>query len=77
MKNKLILSLVVLLVAVSVLAVSAQDTTTVDDAISESVSDDNVISVDENDNDVLEDNGIIMSCLRMTNQVSPKSLMLI
>lgn len=50
MKSKLMMSLVVLLVAVSVLAVSAQDTTTVDDAISESVSDDNALSIDDSDN---------------------------
>ena len=56
MKNKLMLSLVVLLVAVSVLAVSAQDATTLNDTVSESVSEDNVISVDESDNDVLEYN---------------------
>ena len=46
MKNKLILSFIVLLVAVSVLAVSAQDATTVDDVISERVSDDNALSID-------------------------------
>ena len=57
MKNKLILSFVVLLVAVSVLAVSAQDATTVDDAILESISDDNALSMDSND-DMIEDGQI-------------------
>lgn len=55
MKNKLILALVVLMVAVSVLAVSAQDTTTVDDVVSESVSDDEALSIDNSDDSVYQD----------------------
>ena len=46
MKNKLILSLVVLMVAVSVLAVSAQDVATIDNVVSKSVSDDNAVYQD-------------------------------
>lgn len=55
MKNKLILSLVVLMVAVSVLAVSAQDVATVDDTISKSASDDDALSVDNSDDAVYRD----------------------
>ncbi len=54
MKNKIILFLAVLLLAVSVLAVCAQDTT-VNDVVSENVSGDDVISVKENDDGILED----------------------
>ncbi len=56
MKNKLILSLVVLMVAVSVLAVSAQDVSTVDSVVSESVSDD-ALSIDNGDDAVYQDDG--------------------
>ena len=55
MKNKLILSLVVLMVVVSVLAVSAQDVATVDDTISKSASDDDALSVDNSDDAVYRD----------------------
>ena len=64
MKNKLILALVVLMVAVSVLAVSAQDVSTVDnavsesvsdDVVSESVSDDDALSIDNSDDSVYQD----------------------
>ena len=58
MKNKLILSLVVLMVAASVLAVSAQDVATVDDAISDSVSDDEALSIDSGDDSVYQDDGV-------------------
>ena len=52
MKNKLMLSLAVLMVAVSVLAVSAQDVATDDGVVSQSVSDD-VLSQSVSDDDAV------------------------
>ena len=57
MKKKMMLSLLlVLLIAVSLSAVSAEDSAAVDDAISEGISDEAVLSIDESDDGVLEDN---------------------
>lgn len=57
MKKKMMLSLLlVLLIAVSLSAVSAEDSAAVDDAISEGISDEAVLSIDESDDAVLEDN---------------------